>query len=359
MSDLYEIRDVGDDDLNAIANLASENELLLEGLTPTIFSGMLKWLYSKSEVGKKIQILAQIPKGVIAHYGGVPFKMKWHEKAISATLASNLVVDKSYRKHSPFFALQKEFIKSYQEKGYAFAYGAITREGVLNPHLRVGWKVLGSLDVFVRPISLYSIFVKLANYPVISLLAKFPLQLLQKLLDAIFYLRQDNIQVLEEASFADSMSFPLNSWMQKKKICAERSIEALNWRFSSFKDRNYRIFVPYVNSLPAGYIVLRLMPMKQFLSVAIVDLVIFNDDKKVFNALMKRCICFARQSNADLVTSVLTDHDELSNSFHWAGFFKTREKFIIVGHFPKNGDIKFSEFNFSDLHINWFDHDYV
>ena len=127
MSDLYEIRDVGDGDLNAIANLASKNELLLEGLTPTIFSGMLKWLYSKSEVGKKIQFLAQIPTGVIAHYGGVPFKMKWHSKAISATLASNLVVDKNYRKHSPFFALQKEFIKSYQEKGYSFAFRGIGR----------------------------------------------------------------------------------------------------------------------------------------------------------------------------------------------------------------------------------------
>jgi hypothetical protein len=285
--------------------------------------------------------------------------MKWHEKAISATLASNLVVDKKYRKHSPFFALQKKFIQSYQEKGYGFAYGAITREGVLNPHLRMGWKSLGSLDVFVRPISLNSIFGKLVNYSVISFLGKFPLRLLQKLLDAFFYLRQDNISVLEETSFAESMSSSLNCWMQKRKICAERSIESLNWRFSIFKDRKYRIFVSYVNSLPAGYIVLRLMPMKQFLSVAIVDFVIFKDDKKVFNALMKRCIRFARQSDADFVASALTDHDELSNSFRWAGFFKSREKFTIVGHFPKNGDIKFSEFHFSDLHINWFDHDYV
>jgi hypothetical protein len=147
--------------------------------------------------------------------------------------------------------------------------------------------------------------------------------------------------------------------MKKNKICAERSIEALNWRFSAFKDRNYRIFIPYVNSLPAGYLVVRLMPMKQFLSVAIVDLVVFNDEKKVFNALIKRSIRFARQSNADLVASAFTDHDELANSFRWAGFFKSREKFTIVGHFPKSGDIKFSEFNFSDFHINWFDHDYV
>jgi len=359
MSDFYKIRDVEDEDLNAISNLASENGLLLEGLTPSIFSAMLKWLHSKSDVGKKIQILARVPTGVIGHYGGVPFKMKWHEKTVFATLASNLVVDKNYRKYSTFFGLQKEFIKSYQAKGYSFAYGAITREGVLNPHLRAGWKSLGSLHIHVRPISLNSIFGKLVNYPVISLLAKLPLKLLQKLWDAIFYLWKDSIHVIEETYFADSVSSSLEYWMQKKKICAERSIEALNWRFSAFQDRNYHIFIPYINSFPSGYLVVRLMPMKQFLSVAIVDLVVINDDKKVFNALMKHCILFARVSNADLIATALTDHDELRNLFRETGFFQSPNKFTVVGHFPKNGDIKFTEFQFSDFHINWFDHDYV
>jgi len=359
MTDLYHIRDVSDNDHEAIADLAEKNELLLEGLTPPIFLKILKWLYSNSSVGKRVQILAQSPHGVIAHYGGVPFKMKWYEKSISAVLASNLVVDKNYRKQSPFFALQKGFIKGYQEKGYGFAYGAITREGVLNPHLRMGWKSLGALHVYIRPISLNLIFRKFVTNSLFSGLAKYPLQLLQKLFDVIFFLRQSNMEVFEEINFNGSISAPLSDWMKKKKICSVRSVEALNWRFSEFKDRNYHIFVAYENLLPAGYLVARLMPMKHFLSVAIVDLVIFNDDKKLFNALMKRCILFARQSNADLIASALTDHDELSKCFRRAGFFKTPEKFTIVGHFSKNKDIKFTEFIFADFHINWFDHDYV
>lgn len=359
MSDFYEIRDVEDGDHDAIANLAYKNELLLEDLAPSTFSRMLTWLHSKSDIGKRVQILAQIPSGVIAHYGGVPFKMRWHGTSISTILASNLVVDKNYRKNSPFFGLQKEFIKSYQEKGYAFAYGAITREGILNPHLRVGWKSLGALHVHVRPIALSFIFGKLVNNSVISRLFKFPLQLLQKFWDIIFFLSQNNVKVSEEVVFDGSISDSLDDWMNKKKICAVRSVESLNWRFSDFQDRDYRLFIAYVNSLPVGYLVARLMPMKQFLSVAIVDLVIFKDDKKVFNALMKRCITFAHQNNADLVASALTDHDGLRNFFRRAGFFKSREKFTIVGHFPKNGKIKFSEFLFSDFHLNWFDHDYV
>lgn len=359
MTDGYEIRDVCDTDYDAIADLAGKNELLLEGLTPTIFSRMLKWLHGNSGIGKRVQILAQSHDGVIAHYGGVPFKMKWHGNSILSVLASNLVIDKHYRKQSPFFSLQKEFIKSYQEKDYSFAYGAITREGVLNPHLRMGWKPLGALHVYARPISLNFIFKKLVINPFISGLAKYPLQLLQRLWDTIFLLDQKNVEVFEEVNFNHSISAQLGYWMSKKLICSERSVEALNWRFCECEDRNYRIFIAYVNSLPAGYMVARLMSMKQFLSVAIVDFVVFNDDKNVFNALMKKSILFARQNNADLVASALTDHEVLKNFFYRAGFFKTREQFTIVGHFPKNGKIKFSEFNFSDFHINWFDHDYV
>jgi hypothetical protein len=359
MTDSYEIRDVYDSDYEAIADLADKNELLLEGLTTTIFSRMLKWLHGNSGTCRRVQILAQSHDGVLAHYGGVPFKMKWFEKSISAVLASNLVIDKNFRKQSPFFALQKEFIKSYQEKGYSFAYGVITREGVLNPHLRMGWKSLGALHVYARPISLNLIFKKLEVNYLIYGLAKYPLKLIQKIWDVIFFLNQKNVKVFEEINFNHSLSAQLGYWMSKKLICSKRSIDTLNWRFCEFEDRNYRIFIANINSISAGYMVVRLMQMKGFLSVAIIDIVVFNDDKNVFKALVNKSILYARQSNAELVVSAITDHDGLKNSFQRSGFVKTREQFTIVGHFPKNGRLKFSEFNFSDFHINWFDHDYV
>jgi len=220
MSNPYSIVDVKDCDIDAIANLAEKNDLLLEGLTPPMFSKMLRWLHSSSEVGRRVQILARAAGDVIAHYGGGPFSMKWHEKKISTVLASNLVIDKEYRRQSPFFSLQKQFFGSYREKGYSFAYGVITREGVLNPHLRMGWKSLGVLDVYVRPISLNSIFRKMVNKSPIPNLFKFPLMLMQNIWDAIFSFQKNGLNVIEVNSFDDSMAIMLKDWMEKKKICA-------------------------------------------------------------------------------------------------------------------------------------------
>lgn len=359
MIESFQIREARDVDHHEISNLAERNGLLLDGLTPEIFRRSLRRLHTNSVVDKRLQLLAHCSQGVIAHYGGISFNMKFYGNKLSAVLASNLVVDKDYRMQSPFFALQKEFIKSYPLKNYSFAYGAITREGVLNPHLRMGWKSLGTLRVYIRPIALNSIFSKLINIPMISTAVKFPLKLIQLLWDLIYYHHQKMVKIEEVTSFDDSISFLLDDWMKKKKICSERSVESLNWRFSNFEDRDYRIFVSQKNSTPSGYLVARLMPMKQFLCIAIVDLVVLNDDKTSFNALMKKCFSIAREEKADLVASALTDHDILKNSFHRAGFFTSKEKFTIVGHFPKNGFINLSNFNFADFHMNWFDHDYV
>lgn len=359
MSESFKIRDVEASDIENISNLAKENDLLLEGLSPEIFGRSLNWLHSNLTTEKRIQIIAECPEGVIGHYGGIPFKMKFYTNKIFAVLASNLVVERNHRRQPPFFELQKEFIKSYQAKDYGFAYGAITREGVLNPHLRMGWRQLGSLNVFIRPIALDSIFGKLVKIPIIPILAKYPLKLMQIMWDLIFYSRQKTFCVEEISSFDNSISNLLDEWMNNKKICSERSVEFLNWRFSKFKERNYRIFVFFENSIPSGYSVVRLMPMKQFLCMALVDIVVLNDNRRVFNALMKKCISFARIQKADLIVSALTNHDPLKGSFYSAGFFRSQEKFIIVGHFPKNGLMKFANFNFTDFHINWFDHDYV
>lgn len=356
MSEPFIIRDARESDIESISKLAEGSDLLLEGLSPETFERSLNWLHANSMRDKRIQLLAECPEGIIAHYGGIPFKMKFYDNKIYTVLASNLVVDRAHRKQSPFFALQKEFIKSYQVKGYSFAFGVITREGVLNPHLRMGWKRLGSLHVFIRPIALDSIFTKLIKIRSISIFSKFPLKLMQLLWNSFFYCHPKTFSVQEVTSFDNSISNLLDDWMSKKNICSERSVESLHWRFSEFKDRGYRIFVFLENSTPSGYMVTRLMPMKQFLCVALVDIVVLNDNKRVFSALMSKCISFAREQNADLIASALTDHDSLKNSFYGAGFFRSKERFTIVGHFPKNG---FANFNFTDFHINWFDHDYV
>jgi hypothetical protein len=71
------------------------------------------------------------------------------------------VIDESVRKKALFFPLQKHFVGLLGSLGYDFSYGLMTRPPVLKPHLAVGWKKIGELKVFARPVAAGRIVSKL------------------------------------------------------------------------------------------------------------------------------------------------------------------------------------------------------
>lgn len=354
------IRDADVSDASKIISLAQNNDLLLDGLTPSLFQRMLEWLYLAPPFGKQVQFVAEdSDKSLVAHYGGVPFCFQWGKENLLGLLASNLVVAKDFRKQSPFLALQRSFAKAYPQRGYAFAYGAITRKGVLDPHLRMGWKLAGSLNVYVRPIAAAKILEKLTKGFFLSKLLNLPIQLVQRIFNLITTPKSSTFSIRLVDQFDDSWSIFLQTWMKEQDICAVRSPEVLNWRYCQFSERRYQILAAYENSLPVGYLILRKMPMREFISMAIVEVLVQHSRPKVFKALTREAILYAEKAEVDLMATALTDHDNLRFLFQKVGFIRTPEKFSIVAHYPKSFLSDPITALFTRWHINWFDHDYV
>ena len=353
------VRDATNSDAVEIASLAQENDLLLDGLTPSIFVRMLEWLYLKPPTGKQIQLVAvDSNKKIIAHYGGVPFCFKWGKREILGLLASNLVVAKDFRKQSPFLALQRSFAKTYTPH-YSFAYGAITRKGVLEPHLRMGWKLAGSLNVYVRPVAAAKILNKMTKDSPLSRLSNLPIKLVQKFFNLVTIPKKTDLTIHTIIQFDDSWDSFLKNWMSEQEISSVRSPEVLNWRYCQFLERNYQVLAAYEKSIPVGYAVLRKMPMKQFVAIAITEVVSLQSRPDVFNGLIRESILRAEKAEVDLIATALTDHDKLRSLFRRAGFIRTSEKFSIVTHCPKSFVGNPISTLFPHWHVNWFDHDYV
>lgn len=354
------IRDADLSDASKITSLAQNNHLLLDGLTPSLFQRMLGWLYLDAPFGKQVQFVAEdSDKNLVAHYGGVPFCFQWGKGNLLGLLASNLVVAKDFRKQSPFLALQRSFAKAYPQRGYAFAYGAITRKGVLEPHLRMGWKLAGSLNVYVRPISAAKIFEKLTKDSFLSKLLNLPMQFAQRIFNLITTPKSLTFSIRSIDQFDDSWSVLLKDWMQDQDICAVRSPEVLNWRYCQFSERNYQILAAFENSSPVGYLVLRKMHMREFMSMAVVEVLVKQSRLDVFKVLAREAILYSENANVDLMATSLTDHDDLRSAFQKVGFIRTSEKFSIVAHYPKSFLADPIANQFKRWRLNWFDHDYV
>lgn len=353
------IRDVLETDLNNIAELADNNDLLIPPLDQAAFARMLSWLHARPPLGRRLEFVCEEEGKLIAHYGAVPFQYKVNDQYIMAGFAANIVIDKDARKKALFFPLQKHFANLYPELGYGFTYGVMTRAGVLKPHLAVGWKEVGDLNVYVKPVSAADIFNKL--FPrfgfkkTIRLLAS-PFQYL---FDRFTSFGPTNTHIELVKRFDSSHDDFLRRWTQSQTITAVRTSEILNWRFVEFTERNYKISIATKNGEMTGYVVARVMPMKQFSCLAIVDLIALEDDPQTIASLVNQCNLLAKEAQVDFISTAFPAHYSFKKLMIKKGFIPTTEKFTLVTRTPKDGELALKKDMFKHWFINWFDHDFV
>ena len=353
------IRDALETDLNNIAELADNNDLLIPPLDQAAFARMLSWLHASPPQGRRLEFVCDNEGKLIAHYGAVPFQYKVSDQYVVAGFAANIVIDKDARKKALFFPLQKHFANLYPALGYGFTYGVMTRAGVLKPHLAVGWKEVGDLNVYVKPVSAANIFSKL--FPRLGF--KKTIRLLacpfQFLFDRLTSLGATNVQIEQVKKFNPSHDDFLRHWTQSQSITAVRSSEILNWRFVEFAERNYKISIATKNGEMTGYVVTRVMPMKQFSCLAIVDLIALDADPSTIASLVKQCSHLAKEEQVDFISTVFPAHYNFKKLMIKKGFIPTKEKFTLVTRTPKDSELSLKKDIFKQWFINWFDHDFV
>ncbi len=352
-------RDAVDSDLENIAVLARNNELLVPPLDEAAFARMLHWLHTGAPKGPRLQIVFEDEGEILAHFGAVPFEMKVGAQRIMAAFAANIVIDKVARNKALFFPLQKSFAKLLAQLGYAFSYGVMTRPVALKAHLATGWKKVGDVMVFARPVSSGAIIGKL--YPRLGLQGVIRALALpvQTVFDWFTLGGRHRVQIEEVPDFGTSLDPFLARWVETQQVTAVRSSEILNWRFVDFAERKYRIHVARTGTQVKGYMVTRKMPMHQFSTLALVDLIAMNDDAETASALLDHCATVARDENVDLIATAFPEHYCFRNLLKRKGFFRTAEKFTLVTKASGGTALPMNSDTFDQWFINWFDHDFV
>lgn len=353
------IRGATNYDFGQISRLASENELLSTGIAREEFEASLKWLYASADVGNRFEIVVESDSKILAHCGVMPIPYVVCRKDVLGGFVGNLVIDKKSLDKTLFFKIQNELTKGYQKAGFDFLYALITRKEILNIQLRMGWRKIRSFPVYVRPIALLSIAKKYTQNSFFRMLL-LPFLLVSQIIFSLIDMGSSYGIVIKEVNgFENSFSDFLKSWSNQKIIFASRDVKNLNWRFLDFKARGYAVYTASKNDRITGFIVLRLMSMKGYLTVAIVDLVVGDEDAKTRSVLIKHAVKFAKSNGVDLIATLgnpTPGHELLAMR---KGFIRTREEFSLLiysaSDFFKDPNVIRGE----NWHISWFDHDFV
>lgn len=346
-------------DFSQISKLASENELLSTGISREEFEASLKWLYDSPGIGNRFEIVAESDSRIVAHCGVMPIPYVVDGKGALGGFVGNLVIDKKSLDKTLFFKIQNELTRGYRKAGFDFLYALITRKEILNIQLRMGWKNIGSFPVYVRPIALLSIAKKSIKNFYFRMLALPFLLISQIIISLIDMWPSCGVDIKEVHGFENSFSDFLRSWSNQKIIFASRGVKNLNWRFFDFKNRGYAIYSASKNDCITGFVVLRLMSMKGYQTVAIVDLVVGDEDVNTRSALLKYAVKFAKNNGVDLIAALgnpIPGHELLAMKM---GFIKTREEFSLLIYTTSDFFNEPNMIRGENWHISWFDHDFV
>lgn len=355
------IRDATDADLAAIARVANDSELLTGDLDEASFPAMLSWLYAGAPPGVRVQFVAEHDERIVAHYGAMPVRYRLLGEDCVAGFASNLVIDREHRAGMLFLSLQSHLHRQAREKRFRFVYGLITRANVLEPHLRMGWKKIGTAPVYAKPFDFPAAAASVIRAPALRAAARLPLKAAEALWRARWSLaRTPGVTVEEADGFgADADAF-LAAFTARWEIGAVRDRTILNWRFRGCPGRAYRIFVARRDGRFAGYAVTRVMSLKHLRGLVLVDVAFDPADRGAGAALLARCDREAMRARADVAAALVNPSSPVLPHLRRFGYLKTPEAFTLVVRAAKDApEPAFGEALFPRWHLTWFDHDYV
>lgn len=302
---------------------------------------------------------------MVAHYGVAPWAYSFGSEDFQAGLLCKLAIDERYRKSPLFMTLSRAVLAAEFDGGRPlFSFGLANRPGLLPFHLAMGLRHVGDVPVFAKPLRFERVapsmlserWARLAVPP-----ARLAGRVFRALLRRLASRGSKRWEISEVEAFDEDFD-RLDAFRPGGRFRASRSAASLHHRFLQGPPRGYHVYrVDSAEGL-AGYFVLRRMPMREFDTLAIVDLVLAPGAKDALGPVLRFVDGQAVEQDVDL-TSVLAGDPGLRNGLRRNLYFETPESFQLLVH-PSAGDrVALAEAlagaAIDDWHLTWFDSDYV
>jgi hypothetical protein len=319
------------------------------------------WLFVRGQEVPDTTIVAENGTGqIVAHYGIARLVYRVEGKDVPAGMICKLAIAEAYRREPLFLKLTLGLLKAYTERGLGFVQGLANRKGLVGFHRAFGFRSIGDVPVFVKPLRLTRIARKVLPRGLALLLFPF-VAFLQGLADALRKIARASrpatpFRIAETTLLPEDIDGAWECLEHRYRIFARRSAETLRWRFFD-APRNYRLFVVSEDGHTVGYFVLREMEMRDLHTLAIVDLCFAFERSDLARAILAAIDAEAIEAGVDMI-AILCGASQLSRHLRRFLYLRSPEHFTLVVHERKT-QLGASSFPIDDWFLTWFDHDYV
>ena len=294
-------------------------------------------------------------KEIVGYYAALPFSYKISSgERVLGGMVCDVMTHPERRGKGIFSEIGRYATDDLKNKTLGFVIGYPVRPEVIPGHLKVGWKIVQKMPMYVRPLGVSSFLP-----PSIRFVSK----ILNPLLRALqfwtnFNLGEYEIQVMDPKKFFELEEYPvfLSQWLLEQKNALIKSIDFLKWRTAAPGAQYYFVTLRSRGVL-VGYSLVRPTTLRGIESLAILDFAILKEHYRGSRRLHSSIYQLALSLKKDLVVCISSRQWAKKYRFFSSFYIPTPTVFSLIIK-KLSGRVSDEELYISDQwHLFWIDSD--
>ncbi len=260
---------------------------------------LYQWLYQDNPSGGSITFISEFNGKIIGHYPSILTDLKVRDRVCKAGIVLDLLTHKDFRRRGMFKSLQETSMKELSRSGVDFCL-AFPNQLSLPGFLKMGWKIIATIPLLVKPLIL----------PVLSCKKK-----------------EGRVAVSEADEFDERFDTLFKDSTKKIPTAVIRDRKYLNWRYRMKPAVKYRLLIAQNDKELLGYIVLRIRNIFAFRTGLIMDFLVKDGSPEILGTLLEKAIDYLRKEGACTSIAILVKDSFYFSLFKNLGFMRLSERF--------------------------------
>ncbi len=261
------------------------------------------------------QYVAAELEELTGYYAAIPYEYSVDGKVLRCGMVCDVMTHPERRGKGIFTKLGKYATEQLAVEGLGFTTGYPIRPEVIPGHLKVGWKIVCELPMYLRPMGVTSLLPPALRF--IAALANPLLRVVQRLL--VRANKDYEVNVLSRDVFLGTVAVGreyanfLSAWLAEGKNALVKSPAFLAWRTAA-PETDYRFLALRKEGELVGLAICRPTTLKNVESLAVLDFMVL--EKHLHGAVALHVAL------GDLAVALGKDAVVCMSSRHWAGRYR-------------------------------------
>ena len=293
-------------------------------------------------------------KELVGYYAAIPFIYKIGSRYLTCGMVCDVMTHPERRGKGIFTKIGKFATDDLKAKGLSFTTGYPIRPEVIPGHIKVGWKVIQQMPMYLRPIGIGSFLP--ASLKFLSRVLNPPMRWLQ------FWTQLSSsdykVDILNPEAFLKLNDFEafLEKWLSEQQNALVKSKDFLKWRTGAPEAIYYFLTLRHKGEL-VGFSLVRPTTLKGIETLAILDISILQDHLNGARSLHQALMKLALTLKKDVVVCMLSKLWAKKYKFLGSFYIPTPSVFSLI---VKKLDDKMMDeevYTSSAWHVFWVDSD--